>query len=330
MADVLVTSRSFGEFAAVGNDVLAKANLSAYRPGPDERPITEDRLLGLVARHAPRAIITGTDPITSVVLTAAERLRIVVKHGVGVDNIDLGAATNLGVLVANAPDTNTPAVVDLTIAMILVSLRRIVRSVASARAGRWQRVVGHELGAQTVGIIGTGKIGSEVVRRLVPFGPNLLAYDVVRNDALAAASGLAYVTLEELLERSDVISLHVPLVPQTRHLIGANELARMKDDVRLVNIARGPLIDESALAKFLLDHPAAVAALDVFSTEPPEASPLLRLENVIPTTHIGGYTYEAMARMDRICAETVVAVLSGGSPTNLLNPEAHGRRSNGE
>lgn len=328
MADVLITSRSFGEFASIGIDILAEACLSAYRPGPDERPITEERLLKLVAQQAPRAIITGTDSITSAVLAAADRLRLVVKHGVGVDSIDIDAATSLGILIANAPDTNTQTVADITVGMILSLLRGIVRSACSARTGGWERVVGNEVGAQTIGVVGTGKIGSEVVRRLVPFGPTILGYDVVKNDDLVTSCGLTYVSLEEMLKRSDVVTLHVPLLPQTRHLIGRSQFELMKDHVKLVNIARGPLVDESALEGFLRVHPKAAAALDVFATEPPQASPLLRLDNVLPTTHIGGYTFEAMERMDRICAETVVGVLAGESPLNLLNPAACDRRPN--
>lgn len=329
MADVLITSRSFGEFVRTGLDILSDAGLTVYRPGPGERPVTEARLLALVDEHNPQAIIVGSDPITSAVLASAERLRLVMKHGVGVDNIDIAAATDAGTLVANAPDTNTHAVADLTIGMILVLLRGIVGSAVSARSGGWERVVGNELGAQTVGVVGTGKIGSEVIRRLGPFGPEILAYDVVRDDGLVASCGIAYVSLEELLEKSDVITLHVPLLAQTRHLIGRQQLERLKEDVKLVNIARGALIDETALEEFLRNHPRAAAALDVFSAEPPQASPLLDLENVVPTTHIGGYTYEAMERMDRVCAETVLGVLSGESSSNVLNPQGRDRLSGG-
>jgi phosphoglycerate dehydrogenase-like enzyme len=327
MADVLITSRSFGEFVRTGLDILSDAGLTVYRPGPEERPVTEARLLELVDGHNPQAIIIGSDPITSAVLASAERLRLVMKHGVGVDNIDIDASTDAGILVANAPDTNTHAVADLTIGMILVLLRGIAGSAMSARSGGWERVVGNELGARTVGVVGTGKIGSEVIRRLVPFGPEILGHDVVQDERLIASCGVAYVSLAELLERSNVITLHVPLLPQTHHLIGRRQLESLKEDVKLVNIARGGLVDERALEEFLRAHPRAAAALDVFTAEPPQESPLLKLENVVPTTHIGGYTYEALARMDRVCAETVVAVLSGESPPNVLNPLGRERPS---
>lgn len=319
MADVLITSRSFGEFVSTGCDLLSELSLSCYRPGPEERPITERRLAELIGEHDPRAIIVGSEPITSAVLAAACRLWVVMKHGVGVDNLDVDAATERGILVGNAPDTNTETVADLTVGMIIALLRGVVRSAVSARLGGWKRVVGHEVGAETIGVIGTGKIGSAVVRRLAPFGPTVLGYDVVRDDELASTYGLSYVSFEELLRRSDVVTLHVPLLSQTRHLIGPEQLAMMKEDMKLVNIARGALIDEAALERFLDAHPDAAAALDVFSSEPPQESPLLGLENVVPTTHIGGYTYEAMERMDRLCARTVIDVLTGERPENLLN-----------
>jgi len=169
MADVLITSRSFGEFVPTGLDILSKAGLTAYRPGPQERPVTEQRLLRLVDEHDPRAIIVGSDPLTSAVLASAKRLQLVMKHGVGVDNIDIAAATARGIAVANAPDTNTETVADLTIGMIIVLLRGIVRSAVSARSGEWERVVGHEVGAQTIGVIGTGRIGAAVIRPICPW-----------------------------------------------------------------------------------------------------------------------------------------------------------------
>lgn len=322
MADVLITSRSFGEFVSTGNDILSGAELSVYRPGSQERPVTEQRLLGLINEHNPQALIVGSDPITSAILASAKRLRLVMKHGVGVDNIDIDAAAAYGVFVGNAPDTNTETVADLTIGMIVTLLRGVVRSAVSAQSGGWTRVVGREVSGQTIGVVGTGKIGAAVIRRLVPFHPTILGYDVVQNDDLTRTCGMSYVPLEELLRRSDVITLHVPLLPQTRHLIGQSQFAMMKQHAKIVNIARGPLIDESALEQFLLSHPNAAAALDVFSSEPPQESPLLKLENVVPTTHIGGYTYEAMERMDRLCAETIIAVLLGERPSNLLNPSA--------
>ena len=204
-------------------------------------------------------------------------------------------------------------------------LRSIVPAAVSTKAGGWERFIGHELGEATVGVIGTGRIGREVIQRLKGFGSSILAYDAYPDASYADAQGFQYVSLEELLSVSDVITLHVPLMDETRNLIGRSELERMKPSAVLVNIARGELIDEAALAEWLSGRRIAGAAIDVFATEPPQASPLLKLENVIATPHIGAYTHEAMDAMSRSCAETILGVLSGGRPANVLNPEVLSR-----
>jgi len=255
-------------------------------------------------------------------MVAGPNLRVVQKHGVGVDNIDIGAATELGIAVANAPATNTEAVADLAIGFMVSLLRSIVPAAMSTRAGRWDRFVGHELGRSTVGVVGTGQIGRAVIRRLSGFGSHILAYDVFEDAALAANTGIEYATLERLLRESDVVTLHVPLLDSTRNLISVESLRWMKKSAFLVNIARGELVDETALAEYLVAGSLAGAAVDVFATEPPQESPLLGLSNVIATPHIGAYTSEAMDCMARRCAETVVAVLAGEYPDNVLNRAA--------
>lgn len=325
MTTILIGSRSFGQFVPIGRDLLTQGGFRLRWVGPEEHPLDTAKLKALVLTEAPTAIITGTEPLTRDVLSAAQGLRLVVKHGVGVDNIDLGAATDLGVLVANAPNTNTEAVAELTIGMMLALLRGIYQSAHSARSGGWERVVGHELGLMTVGVVGTGRIGAQVIRRLFGFGCQILANDVVKNDELASRYAVRYVELEELLAAADIVTLHVPLNKETRGMIGSRELALMKRDAFLINTARGELVDEEALYAHLKGGRLAGAALDVFATEPPRASPLLKLDNVLATTHIGGYTYEAMERMDRMVAETILAVFAGERPANILNPEVFRR-----
>jgi D-3-phosphoglycerate dehydrogenase len=183
--------------------------------------------------------------------------------------------------------------------------------------------MGRELGALTVGIVGTGRIGASVARRVHGFGANLLGYDVVQNDELVSSLGLRYATLNELLEQADVVTLHAPLMPQTAGMIGREQLRSMKETAFLVNCARGELVDEAALFDALSSGGIAAAAVDVFATEPPQDSPLLTLDNVVATPHIAAYTYEAMQTMDRLCAQTVIDVLVDGKmPPNVLNPEA--------
>ena len=247
---------------------------------------------------------------------------MVMMHGVGVDHIDVAAATRLEIVVANAPGANTSAVADLTIAAMLALLRHLCQANQRTKAGGWERQLGHELGEMTIGVIGTGRIGVQVIRRLSGFGSRILAYDVIQDSQLVKAYGITYVSLEELLEKSDVVTLHIPLMEETREMIGRRELQQMKKTACLINTARGGLVDEDALYEHLKANQTAAAALDVFSAEPPTGNPLLDLENVLATPHVASYTAEATERLDRMCAETIVDAFSGKSCPNILNPEA--------
>jgi len=322
MRTVLVGSRSFGNVVTIGNTLLQNAGFAVHRVGEEDRPLDDAKLASLVSRERPAALIPGAEPVSEAVLSASESLRMIMKHGVGVDNIDLGAATSLGIAVANAPGTNADAVADLTVALMLSLLRGVCPANASTRSGSWERYMGHQLGAMVVGVVGTGRIGSAVCRRVAAFGSKLLGYDVFENEDLKSSCGLEYLPLDKLLGEADIVTLHAPLLPQTVGMIGPSELAHMKASALLVNCARGELVDEQALADVLRDRRIAGAAVDVFGTEPPQDSPLLQLDNVLATPHIGAYTYEAMETMDRLCAETVIDVLDRGLiPSNVLNPE---------
>jgi D-3-phosphoglycerate dehydrogenase len=255
-------------------------------------------------------------------MAKAESLELVMKHGVGVDNIDIEAATELGIAVANAPGTNTEAVADLAVALMLVLVRGICKAGSSTKNGRWDRFIGHEIGELTIGVVGTGRIGSRVIEKLQGFGPKIVAFDVVTNERLMKQLHIKYVSLDELLALSDIVTLHAPLMDQTRMMIGERELKLMKKDAYLVNVARGELVDEAALYRQLAGGALAGAALDVFASEPPQDSPLLTLDNVLATPHIAAYTFESMDRMDRTCAEIIVEVAAGRTHKNVLNPEA--------
>jgi D-3-phosphoglycerate dehydrogenase len=319
----LVGSRSFGEFISVGQETLLKAGFELRRVRAEERPLDASKMTQIVARESPDVIICGAEPITEEVLRASRKLRMVMKHGVGVDNIDLDVATDRGIVVAYAPGRNAAAVADFTISSMLALLRGYCEASNSTKAGGWRRYMGHELGEITVGIVGTGHIGTEVVKRVGGFGARVLAYDVVKNADLESKYPLRYVSLEELLGSSDIVTLHVTLSEETSNLIGARELEMMKESAYLVNTARGELVDEDALYHCLRESRIAGAALDVFATEPPQSSPLLQLESVLATPHIAAYTYEAMARMDRTCADTIVDTFSGKRCPNVLNPAVY-------
>ncbi|HEY71028.1 MAG TPA: phosphoglycerate dehydrogenase [Anaerolineae bacterium] len=317
----MVSSRSFGQLSDVGPKLLSDAGFEIWRVPPEERPLDEAKMVEIVAREAPTVIVTGAEPVSRLVMEASPNLAMIMKHGVGIDNIDIPAATELGILVANAPGTNTEAVADMTIAMMLALLRRVYEAVQSTKSGGWERYVGHDLGALKVGIVGTGKIGLAVIKRLMAFGSEVLAYDIVHNPDLIEYADVRYVKLEELLRESDIVSLHVPLVAATKSMIGSKELAMMKSTAFLVNMARGELVDEEALLVHLKENRIAGAAVDVYAVEPPRSSPLIGLDNVLSTPHIAAYTHESMERMGRICAQTILDGMQSIECSNILNPE---------
>jgi len=321
MRIVLVSSRSFGSVATVGSDLLQNAGYEVHIVRENDRPLDSAKLASIVANEQPEVLIPGAEPVPEAVLAVSKGLRMVMKHGVGVDNIDIDAATSMGIAVANAPGTNCEAVADLAVGLMLSVLRHICPANRSTRSGAWHRYMGHEVGALVVGIVGTGRIGAAVGRRLSGFGAKLLGYDVVQNSDLVATYGMQYVSLNELLKKADIVTLHAPLVPETVGLIGEDELDLMLSSALLVNCARGELVDEQALHAALASGSIAGAAVDVFATEPPQDSALLELENVLATPHIAAYTYEAMVAMDRMCAETIIEVMIERRTTqNLLNP----------
>ena len=321
MPIVLVSSRSFGQVSKVGTAILEEAGFEIHRIGPEDRPFDVAKLAGIVERVKPDALIAGAEPIPHEVLAASPNLRVVQKHGVGVDNIDLDAATKLGIAVSNAPGTNTEAVADLAIGFMLSLLRSLVNAAVSTRGGGWDRFIGRELGELTVGVVGTGRIGRGVIQRLSGFGSRVLAFDVFEDAAMASRMKIEYSSLERLLRESDIVTLHIPLMEETRNLISTEQLSWMKTSALLINIARGELVDEAALADHLAAGKIAGAGVDVFTTEPPQASPLLKLDNVVATPHIGAYTVEAMDCMARRCAENICSIFSGGKPDNVLNPD---------
>ena len=322
MRVVLVSSRSFGKLIPVGQTILSQGGFEVRHVGSEERPLDEGKMTEIVAREDPDAVICGPELLTAKVLEASGTLRMVMMHGVGVDHIDLAAATRLGIVVANAPGTTTAAVADLTIATMLALLRHLCEANQMTKAGGWERQLGHELGEMTIGVIGTGRIGAQVIKRLGGFGSRILAYDVIQDSQLVKEYGISYVPLQKLLKESDVVTLHIPLMEETRQIIGRPELQQMKKTACLINTARGELVDEDALYEHLKANATAGAALDVFSVEPPRGNPLLELDNVLATPHVASYTAEATERLDRMCGETIVHTFSGKPSPNILNPEA--------
>jgi D-3-phosphoglycerate dehydrogenase / 2-oxoglutarate reductase len=270
---------------------------------------------GLIVRSATR--------VTPELLDRAERLRVIGRAGVGVDNVDMDAATHRGVLVMNTPGGNAVSVAEHTFALLLALARSVPQSNAAIQAGRWEKSSsGMELRGKTLGLIGLGRVGTEVARRARALEMKVLAYDPYVTQAAARELDVELIPFEDLLRRSDVISLHTALSPATEKIINAAALAQMKRGARLINCARGELIDEAALAEALRSGQLAGAAVDTFAIEPPKNSPLIGLPNLIATPHIAGSTAEAQEEVGTLIAQQVRDYLAEGLIRNAVNMPA--------
>ncbi len=286
-------------------------------PGADERDLVGEMAMvdALVTRGGIR--------VTREAMMASGGLKVVGVHGVGVDHIDLQAARELGVMVFNTPTALTETVAEMTLALMLSLMRRVVSADRAVRSGQWNRkysdLIGSELMGKTVGILGLGRIGEAVARRLKPFGVNIIYHDLQERRELEYELGICRVSLEDLLKRSDVISIHLPLTPKTRGLISKREFSLMREGVYIVNTARGGIIVEEDLIDVLGSGRVSGAALDVFEEEPLRGeSPLNQMDNVILTPHLGASSVEAMRRMALEVAEGIVRVSRGEKPRNII------------
>jgi len=312
---VLSAARSFGKVSAEPVKYLESQGFEVvFTDLP--KPLSEDDLAGII--KGMDALICGNDYVTKKVFRAADRLKVVSKHGVGVDRIDLEAAAESGIIVTNTPGANTEAVAELAVGLMFALSRQIVQAHCAAKAGGWSRFVGMEILGKNIGIIGLGRIGKAVARRVKGLGAGVLAYDVIRDEEFAAEMGIKYVDLERLLRESDIVTLHTPVTEETENFLDGKRINMMKQGAYLVNTARGELIDEEALAEALGSGQLAGAALDVYRREPPEGSPLLEMNNCITLPHIGAYSREALERMGMMAAENAAAVITNGKPHNIV------------
>jgi len=266
-------------------------------------------------------VVRSETKVTAPVLEAGKKLRVVGRAGVGVDNIDVAAATRHGILVVNAPRGNIVAAAEHTIALVLALARSVPQADASVRRGEWTRskFTGVEIRGKTLGVIGLGNVGSEVSKRAHGLEMDVIAFDPVVSVDRAELFNVELVSLDDLLQRADFVTIHVPLVEANRGLIGARELGLMKPTARLVNTARGGIVDEAALYQALKAGRPAAAAADVFDLEPPGENPLFTLPNFIGTPHIAASTVEAQASVAFDVAEEVAAVLAGDLPRYAVN-----------
>jgi len=288
------------------------------------RPLSSSELLPLVKEAD--GCIAGLDQIDSSVLEAGSRLQVIARYGVGVDRVDVQAATKKGIVVTNTPGANSVAVAELTIALMLALGRRICQADQATRSGEWPRYSGVSLRGKTVGLVGFGAIGREVASRLRAFDCRMVVADPCVGPDCADTYGVQLVPLDELLALSDFVSLHASLNSSTSGMVDDTFLKKMKQGAFLVNTARGELIDEEALRDALEKGHLRGAALDCFRKEPPAPDhPLLRLPQVIVTPHTGSHTDEATNAMGWMSLKACLAVLKGERPTHVVNPEVYER-----
>jgi D-3-phosphoglycerate dehydrogenase len=284
-------------------------------------PETMEGALPAQLEAADALIVRSAVQVNGELLANAHKLRVIGRAGVGVDNIELEPATRKGIAVMNTPGANAVAVAEHTLAMMLAMARHLCRADSLTHAGKWEKksLQGSELRGKTLGVVGLGRIGAEVARRAQAFGMTVVAHDPFVSALLAREQGIQIVSLDDLYTNSDYITLHVGLTPQTANMINGESLKKMKAGVRLVNCARGELVDESALAQALKQGTVAGAALDVFVDEPLKNSPLTALDNVILTPHIGGSTFEAQEAVGVQIAQQVKEYLLHGVIQNAVN-----------
>ncbi len=285
-----------------------------------ETKLTKEQLIEKIKDYN-ALIIRSETQVTKEVIAAGKNLKIIGRAGVGIDNVDVPAATEKGIIVANAPEGNTIAACEHTLSMMLSMSRNIPQANASLKSGKWERskFIGVEVLNKTLGIIGLGRIGGEITKRARSFGMEVLAYDPFTTPERAQQIGAKLTTLDEIYEKADFITVHTPLIPSTKHMVSTAQFEKMKKGVRIINCARGGIIDEAALLEAIKSGKVAGAALDVFEKEPPVGSPLLEQPSVIVTPHLGASTAEAQINVAITIAEQVLNAFKGLPVTTAIN-----------
>jgi D-3-phosphoglycerate dehydrogenase len=307
---VLVTARSFAQTNPEPQKLLEDAGCDVLR-------VSDMKELPVRLRDAD-GVIAGLEPYTADMLKNAPKLRIISRYGVGYDAIDLAAVKEAGVKLAVTPGANSDSVADLAVTLMLAAARHVPWMDASIKAGNQQRPAGVELWRKTLGVVGTGRIGKGVIKRLSGFEMRFLCCDTYKDEAFVAAYQGRYVDLDTLLRKSDFITLHSPLTDETRNMISETQFKMMKKSAIIVNTARGGIIDEDALYRALKDGEIGAAALDATVDEPPYKSPLCTLPNCILTPHAGAATVEAAYNMGMLASKNLLDVLDTGTCPNLV------------
>jgi D-3-phosphoglycerate dehydrogenase len=309
---LLVTPTSYGK-----NDPRLKTELEALVGevvyNPTGKPLTSEQLSGLLPGMD--GYIAGLDVIDANALQAANKLKVIARYGVGFDNVDLAAAKEKGIVVTNTPGANSVSVAELALGLMLALARQIPEAVDAVHQGKWPRYSGVSLEGKTIGILGLGAIGKQLARRLAGFDCSILAYDPFADTAFAKDLAIDLASMDAVISRSDFISLHLPLLPETRGIVNDDFLGKMKKGSFLVNTSRGEAINEEALLRALQSGHLKGVGLDAFSVEPPDpANPLLALPNVIATPHLGAQTDGATSNMGWMAMKDCLAVLKNEQP----------------
>jgi glyoxylate reductase len=292
---------------------------------PEDRVLTKSELIAKV-KGKDGVLCLLTDPIDTEVLDAAKGAKMFANYAVGYNNIDLEGATQRGILISNTPGVLTEATADMAWALLFATARRVVESDKYTREGKFNgwgpmHFLGQEITGKTLGVVGGGRIGSSFARKATGFDMKILYNDIEPNAEFEKETGGQFVDFDALLKEADFVSLHVPLLPETTHLISERELKLMKKSAILINTARGPVVDEIALAKALKEGEIWGAGLDVYEWEPELAPGLTELDNVVICPHIASATYETRTKMGMMAVENLLAGLRGELPPNCLNPE---------
>ena len=316
---LLISARSFGKNDPAHVPTLEDAGFVVH-----ECRETVDMDKAYLAEILPdiETWVVNAYPIDDALLAKCPNLRLIIKHGIGVDNIDIGAATKRGVIVMNTPKVNPLPVADLSMTLLMCLTRRIVEAHQCVVSGDWKQFLGTGVYGKYLGILGLGQIGLAVADRAAGFGMKILGYDPYAGDRVKAQrDDIKVVEFQELLSKADFVSLNLPLSDETRGLIGKDALRQMKPTAMLVNTSRGKIVDEAATYEALVDKRIAGYAADVFEKEPPTDSPLLALPNVLLTPHIGWYTQDHMRSLGDQVIASVLSIYEGEAPDTILNPE---------
>lgn len=313
---VLVTATNYSALCAAGKQLLESKGCEIIE-NPFGRPMTFDEL----KEYAPQtdAVVVGVDTWNEAVFKMAPNLKVLARFGVGVDNIDIEKARELGIKVCNAAGKNANAVAELTVGLIISAMRNIHTLHQTTRQGRWDRFVGEELVGRKVGLLGFGNIAQKVAKKLSGFDVELIAYDKYPNLEAARQLNVSMVGWEDVLGQADVVCMLLPNLPETRQFMNDKTFAMMKDKAYFINTARGALVDEKALKSALESGKLAAAAIDVYEREPTSAdNPLFQVGNVLTTPHTAAETYETYHEIGLFTAQAILDVFAGKTPQNLL------------